>query len=89
MSENDPEVTEEPTEEEKYDQQQEHNSSHTHGGVVQLGEFDVEQQEADREEADQENEEGAIYNENDPALPTLDKDNIPEDDEDDRNTEEE
>lgn len=64
---------------------QEHNEAVHHGGVAQIGDFDAEAQREEREEREAELVEGAPYNANDPALPTVTEDHLNADvDENDR-----
>lgn len=59
----------------------------THGGVQQVGEFDYEQQKADREEAAAAQVGNAHLNANDPALPTVTEEHLKADpDESDRDS---
>lgn len=73
------------TEEERERRRQEHNEGYTHGGVTQIGDFDVAQQQEDRDKAAEEALGKASLNENDPALPTVTDEHLDaDDDEDDR-----
>jgi hypothetical protein len=82
MSENERELTAE----ERERRRQEHNEAVTHGGVTQIGDFDREVQEENRQEDEEEAKRGAFLNANDPALPTVKEEDLGETDEEDRDT---
>jgi hypothetical protein len=71
---------------EQHELQQQHNSAVEHGGVTQIGDFDVEKQKEEREKLEEENADKGYLNEFDPALPTVDEGDLGDDADEDRDS---
>lgn len=76
------------SQEEKTKRQQEHNSAVEHGGVTQIGNFDPQQQQEERDKVEEENADKGYLNEFDPAYPTVNEDDLGETEDDDRDAKE-